>query len=331
MKIKKWYFVIGAIVALVVLLITLSFTAFSLKGVSLDFRTSHANISQITTDNEIIASGKFKKGKPIFFHNKKQYSKNIESSNPYIKVINIETIFPSKLVVHIAERQEVYAIKGWKNDEEGVKQNCFYICDDELRVLRIEGIEEYLSTSANSILLENKQLENGLLKEYNEGEFIYETRRPTIYNALYENNRDFAEQKAMIEGISLSKQNDEILKKDITTTELKMFSGQTFIILNDNSSMKYKAKLMLDVFSQIHEFDGKEYKLGERTEDGIKYGYFVKLTSDYLADCRVIISNYYNYKEEFGGGYKDCYFKFDLSLENAQENGLEVEERVIKN
>lgn len=325
MKFKKWYFILGAILAIVVITIILSFTAFSLKSVSIDFRTSSSNITQSVSEKEIIESGKFKMGKPVFFQNKKQYSKNIENFNPYIKVVNIETIFPSKLVVHIAERQEVYAVKGKAIVNES-EQDCFYICDEHLRVLRIVYEDNFLSTFDNQILIENKTV-----KHYKEGEYIKEIRKPFIYEALYENNRFLGEQQSFIEKLSLTKEYDEMLKKDLNVTVLKLFSGQTFKIVNDSQSLKYKAKLMLDVFSQIHEFAGKDYKIGEKTEDGKRYEMFVTLTKEYLSSCTIVVTNYYNYKVEFEfGAYKDCYFKFDLNEDNAEDNGLNVDYRLIE-
>ncbi len=320
MKIKKWYFILGAIVALVVLIIILCFTAFSLKSISIDYRTSSENISNLISNEDIINGGKFKKGKPIFFQNKKQYIKNIEDTCPFIKVINIETVFPSKLVVHIAERQKVFAIKG-KVSEEDEEKECFYICDNELRVLEIKA--DFLSTQENSILIETQ--ENGLLKEYKEGEYISEIRKPMLYDALYENNRYLGEQQSIIEKLTLTEEYDQQLKKEIPVSEVKLFSGQTFKIYADNRSMKYKAKLMLDLFSQLFEFDGKEYKIGERIENKIKYGIYVKLNSQYLSSCTIIIANYYNYLNEFENGvYYDCYFKFDITEYNAEEKGLEL-------
>ncbi len=356
MKLKKWYFILGAVLALVIVAIILCFTAFSLKTVSIDYRTSHPNISQMVSDKEIIEGGKFKKGKPVFFQNKKQYSKNIENFNPYIKVINIETIFPSKMVVHIAERQEVFAVKGKIKIDE-TEEECFYICDEQLRVLRIdievndnvenEDVKEdnienndiendnienikkdkryNISTKDNPILIDNQ-----ISKQYKEGDYIKEIRKPSIYDALFENNRHLGEQQSLIEKLKLTKEYDKQLKKDIGVTELKLFSGQTFKIFNDNYSMKYKAKLLIDVFGQIYDFVGKEYKLGEKTEDNKKYEIYVKLTKEYLSNCEIIISNYYNYNADFGvSNYKDCFFKFDIDESNAEEKGLEIIKKEI--
>ncbi|MCI8554965.1 MAG: FtsQ-type POTRA domain-containing protein [Clostridia bacterium] len=125
-KAKKIIIALSGVLSILILLIILCFTAFSLKTVKIDFRTSLENIT--LSEKEILESGKFKKGGSVFFHGKTSYKKNLENFNPYIKVVNIETVFPSTFVVHLVERQEVFAI---------AFEGGYYICDEELRVLRI--------------------------------------------------------------------------------------------------------------------------------------------------------------------------------------------------
>ena len=299
MKFKKWIIIISTLVAFIALIITLSFTAFSLKAVEIDFRTSTSFITSELTKEDIISAGKFKKGKPVFSHNKSQYKKNIDNLNPYIKVINIETVFPSKFVVHIAERQEIYAVKGLEEK--------YYICDEQMRILRIE--EDYQNNSSSPMLL--SQFEKPVLKDYDEGDYLTEIRQPNIYGYLYENNRKLGEQKSLIESITLTSEYDNLLKKEQTVTSLKFYSGQTFNIVNDSYAMKYKVKLMLDVFSQLYDLDGKQVIIG-KDENGQNI-YSKPLDMEYLNTCTIIITNYYNYRDEFVDiGAKDCYFKFVL-------------------
>ena len=139
---KKKIIIAGSVLlVLIALVITLCFTVFSLKAVEIDYRTSRTVLLQVE-DEDIISAGEFKIGSPVLFHSKKEYKTKIEQYNPYIKVVNIETVFPDKLVVHICERQEVYAVAFNGGN---------YICDEELRVLRVD--EAYQSNSSNPILL----------------------------------------------------------------------------------------------------------------------------------------------------------------------------------
>lgn len=279
---KKWIIAICSLTVLVGLIILLALTVFSLKTVKLDFRTSTSYISQ--TDEEIIESARFKKGKTVLIHNKKEYIKRLEDFNPYIKVINIETVFPSTFVVHLAERQEVFAV---------AFDGGHYICDQELRVLKTEG--SYISTSSNAILLsqEGVEVENNIKV----GEYLTSMRSPSIYNALYENNRVLGDQKSLIESVELTTEFDNALKQHLNVTILKYFSGQTFKIINDEYGLKYKTKLMNEVYAQLFTFIGKTIVDEEQNQ--------IVLTEDNLKDCEIVINNYYDnktYKE------KDCYF-----------------------
>ena len=58
---------------------------------------NNLRIAKLTaTDEEIIESGEFSYGSSVFFHGKKKYEERLESKYPYLKVINIETVFPSR-------------------------------------------------------------------------------------------------------------------------------------------------------------------------------------------------------------------------------------------
>lgn len=230
-------------------------------------------------------------GGSVLIHGKNKYIKNLENYNPYIKVINIETVFPSSFVVHLAERQEVYAIEF---------EGGHYICDEELRVLRIDN--NYTSSTGNAMLLAQ---EGVLVKDnYNEGDYIKNMRKPEIYSIMYGANRPLGEQQAMIESISLTTEYDSVVKKDQQITTLKYFSGQTFKIINDSYGLEYKVKLMNDVYAQLYNFIGKTITDRNKNE--------ILLTEDNLKDCTVIINNYYNYKQ-----YKesDCWFDIIINSE----------------
>ena len=290
----KWIISLSVILTFVILIITLSFTVFSLKTVELDFRTSLSNVT--FSEEEIIEEGKFNRGQPVFFHNKKQYKKRIEKLSPYLKVINIETVFPSKFVVHLAERKEVYAI------DSG--DNFFYICDEELRVLKIE--ENYINTNSNAILL---KFESELEEKFSEGDFIKVKRKPKIYEKLYQNNVKLSEQISLIKEISLTKVFDKNIKKELTVTNLSFYSGQTFRLVGEEYKLKEKVKLMLDVYAQLYDMTGKEYKIDENNT--------IILTKEFLDSATIEICNYYNFKEEFGNpNFKDLYFKFVINKED---------------
>ena len=278
---KKWIITISSLIALAGLIVLLAFTVFSLKKVTLDFRTSTSYIT--ATHEEIIESAEFKMGKSVLIHSKREYKNKIESFDPYLKVINIETVFPSSFVVHLAERQEVYAIPF----EYG-----HYICDEDLRVLRISYT--YQNTDKNAILLNYEGVE--IKNDYVESEYI-NLRKPSIYSAMYGLNRPLGEQKSLIENVTLSTEYDSVIKRNQTVTTLKYYSGQTFKIINDSFGLEYKTKLMNDVYAQLYTFIGKTITDQNKNQ--------ILLTEDNLKDCTVLISNYYDYTTY---SEKDCYF-----------------------
>ena len=281
---KKVIVAVSAMVLLLGLVVLFSFTVFSLKSVEIDFRTSHEKIT--ATDEEIVETGGFKMGGSVFFHGKKEYQQRIENLSPYINVINIETVFPSTFVVHLAQRQEVYAVPF---------ANGHYICDEEFRILRID--EAYESNSSNPILLvpEAPIVQNGL----KEGDYL-EINPPKIYQALFENNRTLGDQTELIKSISVSNEKNSVTGKEQTIATLSLYSGQTVRIVNTDYGLSYKVKLMLDVYSQLFNYIGKTLS----TPNGD-----VVLTEQYLKTCTIEINNFLHPDRS----EKDCYFDIFLN------------------
>ena|GEM_PF-3572434 len=67
-------------------------------------------------------------GKNIIFLNTKGLKNQVERDFPYVKVLNIERVFPKKVIVTVKERLEVYCFE---------KDGKFIYTDYECRVLRI--------------------------------------------------------------------------------------------------------------------------------------------------------------------------------------------------
>lgn len=278
---KAWIIVFSIIIAVILLFVILSFTVFSLKSVKIDYRTNKVNIT--ATDDEIIESGDIELGGSVFFRNKQSYIDKIEYNNPYVKVINIETVFPSSFVIHIAERQEVFAI------EHNMQ---YYIVDEEYKVLRIT--DEFISDQTNAMLLSGIQIDR---TSYAVGEFMVVNNIQPIYTAFFENNRPLNEQQAMIEKINFTNLYDENIGESLNVIELYLYSGQTFKIINSTYGLVYKVGLMLDVFSQIYDFIGQTVKID---------GQQILLTEENLKTATIEIKNYYDYTQH---GENDCYFE----------------------
>ena len=129
MKYKRLIIILSSIFAFVVLCTILSFTLFRATNISFDFKNQTTIFASTEKQNEVIKSGKINTSIPIFSLNKRQIVNNLERKNPYLKVINIETQFPNKLILHCAEREELFCIKS--------RDDLYYYCDEDLKILNI--------------------------------------------------------------------------------------------------------------------------------------------------------------------------------------------------
>lgn len=276
---KKVIIAFSALVAVIGLLLLLTYTLFALREVEIDYRTSHSNIT--ATDEEIIESGEIDLGGTVFFRNKKKIEQRIENAHPYIDVINIETVFPSKFVIHVKERAKVYAVAG---DGE------YYFCDENLRVLEISRE----LTEASPILLEG----DFTAKRMQVGQYIDFVKNPMVYQSLYQSNLTYGNQRDIIEKIRVEKIYDDGIKEEINSVKLFLKGGQTVVFANPEKELDYKAYLFLNVYSNLFDMVGKE----SVQQDGSK----ATLTADNLKTCEIYIDNYYMQTEN---AKENCYFK----------------------
>ena len=196
LKHKKLLIGSSIVLGLVLLVVILCFTLFALRIVEVEFK----NNPQIFTEQSKISikeNQSIKYGTPVFALNKNKIITELEKDKPYLQVINIETVFPNKIIIHCAEREETFAVKA------GDKK--YFICDRDFKVLTIRT--NYSSTQDNAILflgLENL-IEN--TNRVNEGEFLeFSSETEMLKNigqALLRNNKTVAEQRALIKTIEL--------------------------------------------------------------------------------------------------------------------------------
>lgn len=229
------------------MLLILFWTLFGLRSITVSFSTTLENLT--VSEEEIVQAGEFNKGACVLFEGKKKSIRKIEqyvSKNAnfaYISVLNIETVFPNKFVIHIAEREELFAIPF--GDET-------LICDRELRVLR--SVEDYISDQSNAMFLEGLTIKN---EEVEIGDFldVEETGIKTLYSAFVENNKNLNEQRGKFEKITLSHYQDEYTKKEYVKAELVTFSGRIFEIYNLDFALSNKIQLMYAVESSLLGYD----------------------------------------------------------------------------
>lgn len=196
MKYKKLFIIISCCIGFILLCTILSFTLFRVHKVELHFKNETINLSSEEEQEYIIKSSKVSYSKPIFAVNKKKLIENMELANPYLKVVNIETIFPNKLVVHCAEREITFAIE--------IDNDTYFIVDSDLKVLETYQTYDkaYESTQQNAILLRGLHIEN---KSAKMGEILTLSEEVNvaklISDTLLSYNRPVAEQRAMFKEV----------------------------------------------------------------------------------------------------------------------------------
>ncbi len=298
---KKLIISLSVVFGFIAVLLILFWTLFGLSKVTVSFSTTLENLT--ATQEEIVNAGKFRKGASVLFEGKKKSIRKIEeyvSQNEnfaYIKVENIETVFPNKFVIHISEREELFAISTAEN---------YLICDRDLRVLRV--VSDFESTQTNAILLEGLTLKSETIKI---GDFLNceEKNITKLYSAFVQSNRNLNEQRSKFQKIEVSHYLDGFTKKEYVALELHTFSGKRFEICNIDFALANKIKLMYAVETSIYsqkvdadgdmvdaqgnkvffkKLDSGEFvKFNEDTDDSaIKISYL-----QVLSNCKIKVDN----------------------------------------
>ncbi len=294
--------VVGLVLATMLILF---WTLFGLSSVSVQFDSNRIFLN--ATEKEIVESGKFHYGVSVLFEGKNKSIENInkhvkENENfAYIRVINIETVFPNKFVIHIVEREELFAVEHtFENTTDGGGQapkTEYLVCDHEFRVLRkVLSLQEFEDEQQNQtsmpILLKNIEFDCET-EDFNVGDFlkIKQTGIKNFYSSMLKNNRDLSEIKGKIKEISLGENIDEF---DKTYTSLKITTNsRVYVINNIDFALTYKLQLMFSVesafFNQKTDENGVfldaegEKILMTKTENG-EYVRYIKEESNESAD-----------------------------------------------
>lgn len=122
---NKRLVIILSVFSFLVLIAVLCSTVFTVKSVDLNWLTTKVNF--VDMDNVIVSNVEL--GESVFLVDKDAIIQKLERKYPYLKVVSAEIKFPNKLVLHIAERQELYSLK--------IKDNSYAILDADCKVLRM--------------------------------------------------------------------------------------------------------------------------------------------------------------------------------------------------
>lgn len=254
---KKAIIITSVCVGVVAVVLILFWTLFALSSVTVEFHTTTKNLT--LSEEEIVEAGDFSYGACVLFDGKNKYVERLNKKAgenekfAYLEVVNIETVFPNRYIIHVAEREEVFAIQ---------TGNEVLILDDDLRVLRKESLadgESYISSKENAIELKNLTILND---EINVGDFleVEQTGVLEFYNAFLANNRTLAEQKGFVKEISLGVNHVDITEMDYDSATILTHSGREFVINNIDFALANKIQLMFALDSALYnQINGEGY------------------------------------------------------------------------
>lgn len=296
---KKLVISLSVVFGIFAVVLILLWTLFGLSSVTVKFHSTTKNLS--VTEQEIIKVGDFRMHACVLFESKNRSIRKIEEYTSvdkrfaYVRVLNIETVFPNKFVIHIAERETLFAVE---------HSGQVYICDRDLRVLEI--LTSYESREDNAILLQGLTIKNDKISV---GDFlnVEEEEIKKFYSAMQRNNRSFAEQISYFKSAILSTSNDELTGEKYFDLTLKTFSDDKFLIKNINFALDEKVQKMFAIQSAVYnqnvdadgnilDKDGNVIYLS-KTENGEyiaynnEYPQKYALTYQLLSKCYIKIDN----------------------------------------
>lgn len=267
---KKAIIITSVCVGVVAVVLILFWTLFALSSVTVEFHTTTKNLT--LSEEEIVEAGDFSYGTCVLFDGKNKYVERLnkkageDEKFAYLEVVNIETVFPNRYIIHVAEREEVFAYQ---------TGNEVLILDDDLRVLRKESLadgESYISSKQNAIELKNLTILND---EINVGDFleVAQTGVLEFYNAFLANNRALAEQKGFVKEILLGVNHVDITEMDYVSATILTHSGREFVINNIDFALANKIQLMFALDSALYnQINGEGYVVdgnGEIVHDNV--------------------------------------------------------------
>lgn len=248
MKYKKLIIILSSIFGCIALFTILSFTLFRVNSIELNFRNQTEIYASGESKTAVINSGKINRAS-VFGLNKDEIIYNLETSNPYLKVINLEIVFPNKLVIHVAEREELFAIKTSAEDK------MYYICDSELKLLTKKPESDLFLKQDDVIILNNVDLKSSFIQM---GEFLElvdgQNEVTNILYAFNSNNKNVSDLKSMFKSIDLSYETNYFTIKTAPVLTFTTYDNLKVKIGGANSLLEYKIMFMLNLVPMYPEY-----------------------------------------------------------------------------
>lgn len=245
---KRKIIIISSVsVSVIAILLTLLFTLFGLKlnKVTLQVHQIYEPFMQEEFEQEVVSSTSLKQNMSVFFINKKSIANEIENQFPEVKVINIETVFPNGLVIHVANREGLFALYNQAN-------NKYLILDRDFKVLDIR--ETFVSTTENEILLNSIEYNNSIIQK---GEFVSLGDNGTILinlaKSLLTANRDTTEQKALIKSVDiLTDEVREYISNDEKVLQITLNDNFKVLLYSARTKLNEKVALMFSALPEAY-------------------------------------------------------------------------------
>lgn len=283
-KYKKLIIALSVILGVIIVCVILNFTLFSLKKVDINFK-NQAMIFTEQSKESIANNSAIKKGISIFTVNKKNITQQLEKDYPYLKVINIETVFPNKIIIHCAEREETYAVKA--------SDTKYFICDAEFKVLNItttyynEQYNPILFLGLENIITNSNRVNAGEFLEFSSEEEILKN----IGTSLLKTNKTVSMQRGLIKEIELTSSIDVFTAKNMPYLIIKDFNDFQTNIYRIDSLLAEKFQYMFASWSQVvynpSVFYKEEIENSSLSLDDIPEDYFL----DYILQIRENLQN----------------------------------------
>lgn len=132
---KRIIIIFSVLVGLMIIVI-LACTLFNLKKVELSFENTAAS-ECFKTDKqqqELHDYAMRYQGKNLLFLSERKMAEDVSSVSPYILAIDVERVFPNKVILHVSGREEMFIIK--------LSEDGYFVCDSMGVVLRKTTVNE---------------------------------------------------------------------------------------------------------------------------------------------------------------------------------------------
>lgn len=283
-KYKKTIISFSIILGVVLCFVILNFTLFALKTVEINFKNQPMIFTE-ESKSSVANNESIRIGSSIFSLSKKNITNQLEKDYPYLKVINIETVFPNKIIIHCAEREETYAVKA--------SDTKYFICDAEFKVLNIQT--SFFNEQYNAILFEGLENIISNSNRVNAGEFLEFSSEKSILENIGKSflkcNKSVAYQRGLISSIKLTSGIYPFTATNLPYLIIKDFNGFQTNIYKLESLLAEKFQYMFATISQVvynpAEFFKAELEEGSIQLDSIEENYYL----DYILQIRENLKN----------------------------------------